>query len=58
MAHLVNKDFTELAAHGSNYLTWAMDVKIMLTLKGFNNMGSQIHKPLFQMKPNIPHYIS
>jgi hypothetical protein len=36
MAHLVNKDFAELVADGSNYLTWAMDVKIMLTAKGFN----------------------
>jgi hypothetical protein len=35
MAYLVNKDFAELAANGSNYLTCAMDVKIMLT--GFNN---------------------
>ena len=37
MAHLVNKDFAELAADGSNYLTWAMDVKIMLTEKGYIN---------------------
>jgi hypothetical protein len=37
MAHLVNKDFAELAADGSNYLTWAMDVKIMLIAKDFNN---------------------
>ena len=37
MAHLVNKDFAELAADGSNYLTWAMDVKIMLTAKGYIN---------------------
>jgi hypothetical protein len=28
MAKLNNKDFTELAADGSNYLTWAMDVKL------------------------------
>ena len=33
MSHLVNKDFAELAADGSNYLTWAMDIKIMLTTK-------------------------
>jgi hypothetical protein len=37
IAHLVNKDFAKLAANGSNYLTWAMDVKIMLTTKVFNN---------------------
>jgi len=37
MAHLVNNDFAELAADGSNYLTWAMDVKIMLTEKGYIN---------------------
>jgi hypothetical protein len=37
MAHLVNKDFAELAADGSNYLAWAMDVKIILTTKVFNN---------------------
>ena len=37
MAHLVNKDFAELVAHGSYYLTWAMNVKIMLTAKGFSN---------------------
>ena len=37
MAPNVNKDFAELAADGSNYLTWAMDVKIMLTSKGFLN---------------------
>jgi len=35
MAHLVNKDFAELAADGSNYLTWAMDIKIMLMTKGY-----------------------
>ena len=37
MAHLVNKDFAKLAADGSNYLTWAMDIKIMLTTKGYIN---------------------
>ena len=37
MSPIVNKDFAELAADGSNYLTWAMDVKIMLTAKGFLN---------------------
>jgi hypothetical protein len=34
MTHLVNKDFAKLAADGSNYLTWAMDVKIII---GFIN---------------------
>jgi len=37
MAPIVNKDFAELAADGSNYLTWAMDVKIMLPAKCFLN---------------------
>ena len=37
MSPIVNKDFVELAADGSNYLTWAMDVKITLTAKGFLN---------------------
>jgi hypothetical protein len=36
IAYLVKKDFAELA-DGSNYLTWAMNVKIMLIAKGFNN---------------------
>uniref|UniRef100_K4A1X9 Retrotransposon Copia-like N-terminal domain-containing protein n=1 Tax=Setaria italica TaxID=4555 RepID=K4A1X9_SETIT len=35
MAPILNKDFNELAADGSNYLTWAMDVKILLTTNGF-----------------------
>lgn len=30
MASLTNKDFPELAADGHNYLTWAMDAKIVL----------------------------
>ena len=37
MAHLVNKDFAKLSADGSNYLTWAMDVKIMLIANGYIN---------------------
>jgi len=37
MDHLVNKDFAELAADGSNCLTWAMDVKLMLTTRGYIN---------------------
>ena len=35
MANLVNKNFTEIAADGHNYLLWAINVKIMLTAKGF-----------------------
>ena len=35
MANLVNKDFTEIAADGDNYLPWAIDIKIMLTTKDF-----------------------
>ncbi|XP_015696283.1 uncharacterized protein LOC102720907 [Oryza brachyantha] len=34
MAHIANKDFNELERDGSNYLTWAMDVKIYLSSKG------------------------
>jgi hypothetical protein len=37
MAKLINKDLTELAVDGSNYLTWAMDVKIVLTAKCYIN---------------------
>jgi hypothetical protein len=37
MAKLINKDFTELGVDGSNYLTWAVDVKIVLTAKGYIN---------------------
>ena len=37
MAHLVNKDFIELAADGSNYVTRAMDVKITISAKTFIN---------------------
>ena len=29
MAHIVNKDYTEIAADGTSYLTWTMDFKIM-----------------------------
>ena len=32
---LVNKDFTETAVDSHNYLTWAKDIKLMLTAKGF-----------------------
>jgi len=46
MTHLVNKDFAELAADSSNYLTWAMYVKIMLITKTTSiQLKSQIHKP-------------
>jgi hypothetical protein len=37
MAKLINKDFTKLAADASNYLTWFMDVKIVLIAKGYIN---------------------
>ena len=37
MAHLVNKDFAKLSTDGSNYLIWAMDVKIMLIANGYIN---------------------
>ena len=59
MAPIVNKDFAELAADGSNYLTWAMDVKIMLTAKGFlNSIEEPNPQAPFQMKQNMLHYIS
>ena len=29
MAHIVNKDYTEIAADCTSYLTWTMDFKIM-----------------------------
>ena len=35
MANLVNKDFTETTADSCDYLTWAKDIKLMLTVKGF-----------------------
>ena len=31
MAGIVNREFTELAQNGLNYLTWASDVEIFLT---------------------------
>jgi hypothetical protein len=34
MADISKKEFTELALDGSNYLTWAMDVKINLSARG------------------------
>jgi hypothetical protein len=49
MAKLINKDFTELVVDSSNYLTWAMDVKIVLTAKGYiNTLMNLIHKILYQ----------
>ena len=47
MANLVNKGFTEFAAHSHNYLTWATDIKMMLTAKSFiddiNEPNTQAH---------------
>ena len=37
MNNLANKEFNVLEEDGSNYLTWAMDVKIILSSKGFIN---------------------
>ena len=49
MANLVNKDFTEIAADGDNYLLWDISVKIMLTTKDFIDDIN---------KPNTQAYIS
>src|SRR6266540_6750245 len=38
MNNIAKKDFNELGADGSNYLTRAMDVKIILSFKGFINI--------------------
>ena len=35
MASIAHKDFVELLPYGSNYLTWAMDMKIYLSSKGY-----------------------
>ena len=35
MNNIASKDFNVLEEVGSNYLTWAMDVKILLSSKGF-----------------------
>ena len=47
MANLVNKNFTEIAADGHNYLLWTKNIKIMLTTKGFiddiNKPNTQAH---------------
>ena len=37
MADISKKEFVELSIDCSNYLTWAMDVKINLTAKGLNS---------------------
>ena len=51
MANLVNKNFTEIAADGHNYLLWAIMLK---NAKGFID---DINKPntqaQFQTQPNI-----
>ena len=48
MANLVNKGFTEFAAHSHNYMTWATDIKMMLTAKSFiddiNEPNPQAHR--------------
>ena len=50
MAHLINKDFTEITADGHNYLSWAIRVKILLTSKDFiDSINKPIHKPVFQI---------
>ena len=55
MAYLVNKDFTEIAADGHNYLLWAINIKIMLKVLLMISINL-IHKPIFQTQPNIVHY--
>ena len=35
MNNVASKDFNVLEADGSNYLTWAMDIKILLSSKSF-----------------------
>ena len=51
MANLVNKDFTEIAADGQNYLLWAINVKIMLKVLLMTSINL-IHKLIFQTQPN------
>ena len=47
MAHLFNKDFAEIAVDSHNYLSWTINVKIMLTTKCFiddiNKPNTQAH---------------
>ena len=42
MASIAHKDFQELLPDGSNYLTWAMDMKIYLSSKG---LATSIQEP-------------
>ena len=51
MANLVNKDFTEIATDGHNYLLWAINGKIMLKVLLMTSINL-IHKPIFQTQPN------
>ena len=55
MANLVNKDFTEIAADGHNYLLWAINIKIMLKVLLMISINL-IHKLIFQTQLNIIHY--
>ena len=47
MVHLFNKDFAEIAVDSHNYLSWAINIKILLTAKGFidniNKPNTQAH---------------
>ena len=38
MAGIVNREFTELAQNGLNYLTWSSDVEIFLTSRELTNV--------------------
>ena len=51
MANLVNKDFSEIATDGHNYLLWAINVKIMLKVLLMTSINL-IHKLIFQTQPN------
>ena len=50
MADINKKEFQELQVDGSNYLSWAMDMKIMLTGR---NLGPCITTPP-ENAPEIP----
>ena len=45
--HSVNKDFAEIAADSHNYLSWAINITILLIAKGFiddvNEPNPQTH---------------
>jgi len=47
MAHLFNKDFSETTADSHTYLSWAINIKILPTAKGFidniNKPNTQAH---------------